>query len=69
MNREDNYINHFLGRKVKITFFDSTTDIGILVKNDNVYRKEPYKLITNTNRIVVFFKSCIKKIEPYLGTR
>lgn len=66
MNREDNYINHFLDRKVKITFFDNTTDIGILVKNDNVYRKEPYKLIKSRS-IVVFFKSYIKKIEPYIG--
>ena len=69
MNREDKYINHFLNRKVKITYFDNTTDIGILVKNDDVYRKEPYKLITNTNNNVVFFKTHIKKIEPYLRAK
>ena len=68
MNREDNYINHFLNRKVKITYFDNTTDIGTLIKNDNVYQKAPYKLIKSRG-IVVFFKTHIKKIEPYLGVK
>lgn len=55
-------LNKYLGKKVKITFFDNDIEIGILKKQQFPYSKHPYQ-INN----LVFCKSHVKKIEVQNG--
>ena len=59
MGHKSNKLDQYLGKKVKITFFDNDVEIGILENSQFPYeRTHPYK-INN----LVFCKSHVKKIE------
>ena len=59
MRIDSNKLNEYLGKKVKITFFDNDVKIGILEKSQGLYeRTHPYKI-----NDLVFCKSHVKKIE------
>lgn len=66
INREDNYINHFLNRKVKLTFKDKIYSIGVLRRNINKYEKTKFYLLECYDKKIEFSKTQVKKIEPWI---
>lgn len=66
INREDNYINHFLNRKVKLTFKDKIYSIGVLRRNINKYEKTKFYLLECYDKKIEFSKTQVKKIEPWV---
>lgn len=53
---ESEELNALLGKKVKITFFDDTTETGVLTRAE--YRPDRYEVANYT-----FRKTHVKKIE------
>lgn len=66
INREDKYINHFLNRKVKLTFKEKKYSIGVLRRNINKYQKTKIYLLECYDKKIEFSKTQVKKIEPWV---
>lgn len=60
---DSDILNKYLGKKVKITFFDNEVEIGILKKEEKGHKALIYILNTGTFGFVNFAKTHVKKIE------
>ena len=56
-------LNKYLGKKVKITFFDNEIEIGVLEKMERGYKALIYRLNLGNCYFVNFAKTHVKKIE------
>ena len=65
MKRNSDKLDRYLGKKVKITFFDNDVKIGVLEKSPPPYKKHSYKINTFDPFCtgVMFCKTHVKKIE------
>ena len=60
-------LNKYLGKKVKITFFDNEVEIGLLEKMEKGHKALIYRLNLGTCQFVNFAKTHVKKIEEVLN--